>query len=142
MNLRRAGGGALTLVLAALVLAPPAAASVDIKLSPRAPVVDDFVTVSWRTDRVLRPGYRYVVTLFPYGAGDGCAGRVSKTSTRRPRRGATMSMTFTPFDDPLYGTSYSGPEWCQGKASATVSVEREDRETDLGIELFRFRAKP
>jgi hypothetical protein len=144
-SLNRARQSALSLVLAAgliLAVVPAASAKTKLKISPTSPIVDDAVTVSWRTDRVLKPGYHYQVALVT-SPGDDCSSLVYKDSRRRPGKGKPMSMRLSPLNDVINGAF----EWCQGKASVMVSTVRDDAsENDqgsiIGITEIRFKAKP
>jgi hypothetical protein len=145
MSLHRARLGALsTMITTGLVLgvAATASAKVTLKVSPTSPIVDDLVTVSWKTDRALKPGYHYRAVLIT-PPGDECSGLVYKDSKRHPAKGKSMSFRLSPQDDELNG----GSEWCQGKASVTVSVVKNGASGGslgniIGMIEFRFRAKP
>jgi hypothetical protein len=129
-------------VLCSLLVASPAAAKVKLKVTPKSPIVDDSVTVSWRTDRALKPGYHYQVSLVT-DPGDDCSGIVFKDSKRRPGKGKPMSMRLSPQDDKLAGSSL----WCQGKASVLVSTVKDGAPEDddgsiIGTAEIRFKGKP
>jgi hypothetical protein len=130
------------LTLTAMSMTAPAAASVHPTISPRLPIVDESITVKWKTDRVLKPNYHYQVSVVvSSGHRDDCAFLADKDSQRLPGKGRPMSMNFSPTDD--WG-SHSPSEWCRGKAVALVYIAKGD---DGPINLigsvdFRFRGKP
>jgi hypothetical protein len=144
MPLHRARIGLLSaslVVSLALAGASSAGAKPHFKISPKAPIVDDStVTVSWRTDRALKPGYHYQAMLSAGSGPDTCFNLITKNSQRRPGKGKPMSFDFHIWDDKYEG----GDEWCQGKATVIVSMVRDDPKdlVSLGIFGFRFRAKP
>jgi hypothetical protein len=131
--------GCIAPTAASLILAQPASAKASLKATPHSPIVDDDVTVSWRADRNLKPGYHYEGNLVARGDGD-CASFVFKDSTRKPRKGTSMSFKFSPYDDRLTDAS----EWCQGKASIIIRVVKDgaDSGTIVGQLRLRFRGKP
>lgn len=130
----------VVLVLLAVLAVPGTAlASVKLKVSPKRPIVDDSITVSFRTDRTLKPGYHYSIALIG-PSGYGCAGFVHKDSRRRPKKGKPMSFDLSSYDDVLN----SSDEWCQGKASIMVSIKKDSGGAGnaIGITEIRFVAKP
>lgn len=132
---------ALTSVLVAgLIAASPASAApwVDVKTSPKNPIVDDSsIVVSWKTNRALKAGQSYEVTIMG-ASGRGCASFVTQGSKRRPTKGKRMSIRLSSYDDIVHG----GREWCQGKASVTVKVRKGKGGGIIGMSDIRFRSKP
>lgn len=129
------------IVSAAFAMPSAAIAKVRPTVSPSKPIVDDSITVRFKTDRTLKPGYHYEAALF--GArGFECSYLVSKASRRRPAKGRTMSFVLHPHDDDLHEAF----EWCLGKASVSIFMARSDRPNDPGVHLgtvhFRFFGKP
>jgi hypothetical protein len=127
-------------LLAAAVCAPAASATVKIKLNPGAPVVDDSVRVSFRTDRKLKPGYHWQASILGHTCGY-ASSFVYKDSTRKVRKGKVMSFSLSPYDDVLNESS----EWCQGKATVMVMTARDDGRDGgsmVGIRSFRFYGMP
>ncbi|MTD44147.1 hypothetical protein GKE82_07495 [Conexibacter sp. W3-3-2] len=117
----------------------PADAKVKLKVTPKTPIVDDAITVSFKTDRTLKKGYHYSVALIGR-SGSNCSSFVVKDSQRKPKKGKSMSFSLSPFDDKLA----EAPEWCQGKASITVSIDKDgtNKGNIVGITEIRFVAKP
>lgn len=138
-HIRKAIPAAACALVASLAIAAPAGAKVKLRVTPSSPIVDDSVTVSWRADRTLRAGYHYEGSLVA-GSGLDCAGLVLKKSKRRPKKGAPMSFSFSPFDDRLADV----PEWCRGRAYITVEIIKDGGKTGatLATASFRFRGKP
>ena len=121
---------------------PTAQARVQLKISPKTPIVDDNVTASFVVKQPLKAGWHYE-GLIVGATGFDCAGFVEKTSKRNPGKRKTMSFRFSPYDDNLNG----GPEWCQGKAGITIRKIRNGDEKGnsailVGDAEFRFVAKP
>lgn len=129
---------ALLATMASLAVAAPAMAWVKPIVSPKRPIVDDSsITVRWKTDRNLKPGQFYEVTIM--GArGTNCASFVTAQSRRWPAKGKTMRIRLSSYKDLVNG----GPEWCQGKASIDVKVRQGKGGSMIGMGDFRFRAKP
>lgn len=129
------------IVVAAFAAAVPAVADAKVKLkvSPKTPIVDDRIAVSFKTDRTLKKGYHYSVALIGR-SGSNCSSFVVKDSKRKPKKGKSMSFSLSPFDDKLA----EAPEWCQGKASITVSIDKDgtNKGNIVGITEIRFVAKP
>jgi hypothetical protein len=110
------------------------------KVAPAHPFVDDNVTIGWRADRNLKSGQHYQGTFTDEPLGN-CAQLVILSFKARPRTGQTMRMTFSPFQDKIWG----GPLWCDGKAEVSVDIVKNgsDREVAfVGITDFRFRRQP
>jgi hypothetical protein len=122
---------------AASVLPASASAQVKPRVSPAAPIVDDAITVSWRTDRTLKPGYHYEIAVVT-APGTGCASFVVKKSKRHPKKGAPMSMRLSPYDDKLNG----GPAWCQGKASIMITTAKDTGHGGSAIGIIEVRFRP
>jgi hypothetical protein len=134
-----ATGAFCAIVLGALPTSAGALVS-KFKISPARPFVDDNVTISWRADRNLKSGQHYQGTFTDEPLGN-CAQLVILSFRARPRKGQTMRMTFSPFQDKIWG----GPLWCDGKAELSVDIVRNgsDREVAfVGIADFRFRRQP
>lgn len=122
--------------------APSALAMVPLKVTPKKPIVDDDVVVKFKVKKPLKAGWHYEASVIAR-SGTECASFVYVSSKRNPKKGKTMSMRLSPWDDVLNG----GPEWCQGKATVMVSKAEDGDETGdtgsaIGIESIRFYAKP
>lgn len=113
---KRAVLGAISALAA---LPATASAYADLRFSPSRPIVDEDITVSWRTDRRLRKGTTYEV-MFVKSCGGRGAGLVVKRAYV-PRKGATARVRLSPGDALLYGDT---GRWCQGLAPVTVDVVR------------------
>jgi hypothetical protein len=132
---------AVLALLAAALVAPASAGALSGKLtiSPANPIVDDStLTVRYTAKKPLRSGYHYEFTVVG-ATGRNCAKFVNKVTTQHGKRASTR---LSSYDDTLDG----GPEWCQGKASVTVSRTKDTDEPGggsiLAIHSFRFVAKP
>jgi hypothetical protein len=126
--------------VAAAGFSSTANAAVKIKINPSAPVVDDSVRVSFKTDRKLKPGYHWQASILGHTCGY-ASSFVHKDSKRKARKGKVMSFSLSPFDDVLNG----GSEWCQGKATVMVMTARNDGGDGgsvVGIKSFRFYGMP
>jgi hypothetical protein len=127
-------------VVLSLVIAGPAAAMTKMSVNPSKPIVDDAITVSFKVDRKLKPGYHWEASLI----GDSCgyaAGLVVKASKQKPKKGKVLSFRLSPYDDNLNG----GSEWCQGKFYVNISTARDDGTSGgslVGITEGRFYGKP
>jgi hypothetical protein len=134
--------GAVLAALFATVVAPQAQAALSdgVKINPAKPIVDDVVTVSFKVTNRLKSGWHYEFTILG-GTGYACASFVHKESKRRPAKGRVLSMTLSSYDDVVNG----GDEWCQGKASAMVSIVPDSGPGDgelVRLKTFRFYGKP
>lgn len=110
------------------------------KITPSKPYVDEPVTVSWHTDRKLKPGYYYEGSLSASASERGCTKLAVTSSKRRPKKGSNMSLTFTTED-----AFVSYPEWCDGHASIAIyEVNGPELQNGniVGIASFRFYRKP
>ena len=128
-------------VLVACLAVTTSASALDLKVMPAKPYVDDEITVSFTTKKKLKSGWHFEASVL--GRIGDCAGFAMKATSKRGGKNKRVSIRVSPYDDNLNG----GPEWCQGKASVTVSkVKDADRLTGngsiVGIESFRFYALP
>lgn len=121
----------------------PASASVTaISVKPQKPIVDESVTVTFKTDRTLKAGYRWVVAISATECGDALSFNF-KPSKRKVKKGESLSVKLRPSDTDLLGNSYS--TWCQGKATARVQIEHvgsDDVDQIVGRKTFRFYGQP
>lgn len=129
------------LTIGLLVVPAASQAMVNIKVRPAKPIVDEDITVSFKTDRKLKSGYHYEGTVV--GArGSGCANFVLKASGRKPGKGKPMSFHFSPYDDIVNGDSGL---WCQGRSFVNVSIERDSGKgvgNLIGDLTLRFYGRP
>jgi hypothetical protein len=132
-----------------LALSSPAQGFIThFKVSPEHLYTDESeVTVSWRADRALKPGYHYEGVLLDPQHERGCASDVRATSHAHVRKGKTVSLHFNSTNDAIgriEGAEYS--EWCDGKAGVSISVVKNGTEagsgTEIGFASFRFYKKP
>ena len=133
----RAGLGLV--VAMSLGITASADARVALKVSPKQRIVSDSIIVSFKTDRTLKRGYHYAVSLLGY-PGDGCASVVMKDSRLRPKKGKVMTFAISPNDDVVNGAS----AWCPGAASVIVSINKDSsgKPNIVGITAIRFVAMP
>jgi len=128
------------------------------KTSPKHPYVDEStITVSWKTEHNLKPGYHYTgavsVTDDTHyecrGAGIRGEGEAYASSKRHAPKGSIMRLSFNSFSSPgLLGKEDEGYlEWCPGKASVTIYETKNGEPIApggniVGIGNFRFYSKP
>jgi hypothetical protein len=134
----------LMAVVAVAVLVAPASAlasstipngHTSLKISPRTPIVDEYLTVSFRPAKTLRAGWHYEAMLVG-DSGYDCASLVVKKNYSARK---IVSITFSPREDFLNEAS----EWCQGAASVLVYKSKPGVQgPTVGFTGFRFYGKP
>ncbi len=111
--------------------------SLDLKLSPSTPHIDDTVHVSF-TSPGIKAGYAFAVLVNGTGT---CNGQeVAETDVNVPRaKGRRISVSFSPTDNVVSGNS----TWCRGLAYASVTLDHHGKAAkQLGRLNFRFTRIP
>lgn len=116
--------------------------SVSPTVSPKSPAVDDDVIVKWKVDRTLPAGQFYSVGLVDEDLG-GCAALVTHNIYRGVKKGQTVAVRFSPFQDSVNG----GPLWCDAHAFVDVNIARGSHQDPkigklLGMVSFSFKRQP
>ena len=133
--------------LCALVLPGSAQAFITkFTISHKHPYVDESeVVVTWRADRTLKSGYHYEGWLLDPQGERGCATSVRAKTSRHIKKAHNVSLTFNSLNDHTQGPE-GYYEWCDGKATFTISVVKNGAEegsgTIIGGSSFRFYKKP
>jgi len=128
-------------VVASALLAAPAGASslVPLRIDPKRPAVDDTVVrVSFTVRTQLAKGRHYTALILTETGGR-CASFVGVDSSRRPKKGGTVTLRFSARHDEFY----PGARWCAGRATVSVATlddaeDSTDTGTLLGARDFRF----
>lgn len=120
--------------VASALAAPP---TLDLKITPAAPYVDDNVRVAFTATRSLPSGSEFTAVLFGTGV---CDGSLAAKSIKGPKAaGRRFSLSFRPSDQIVGG----GVEWCQGKAKIKITESRnESFVRTIAQHTIRFSAKP
>ncbi len=127
-----------------VVVAFPAAAlatgssSLDLKLAPAAPHIDNTVQVSF-TSAGIKAGYSFAVLLNGTGTCDGQ--EIAEKDVSGPRaKGKSITVSFSPTDNLV---SPGNSTWCQGLAYVLVELDHHGKAAkQLGRLNFRFTAIP
>lgn len=128
------------LIVVGLAASSASASVTDIKIKPTKPIIDDAITVTFKADRTLKSGYKWVIGIVGTECYDGLPSSF-KTSSRRVKKGQSLSMRFQPTDPWALGETFS--TWCQGRATARVQIAHgSENDRIVGRKSFRFYGQP
>lgn len=116
--------------------------SLNLKLSPSAPHIDNTVQVSFSSPGI-KAGYSFAVLIAGTSSCDGQ--EAAEKDVNGPRaKGKTIRVSFSPADNLVPGSSTSDDTtWCRGLAYASVTLDHHGKAAkQLGRLNFRFTAIP
>lgn len=116
--------------------AQAAAPTLNLKITPAHPYVDDSLRVAFTDTRSLPANSQIDVMLIGTGVCDSVADKMIKGPKSAGHR---FSLRFRPTDQ-IVG---SGIEWCHGKAKMRITESKNESFVRLLVQqMIRFRAKP